>query len=354
MTRSSIVTCVYRFLAASVVGLVAAATPRAAVAQGCMPLKFLSPSLSGLQSTYLRPGEWRLGISARRVATNRFYVGSTETPDSAPGGQPLHLRLNSLDVSATYAVSGRMAITATVPFSYSTASNFYPDGNRHQVSSAGIGDVNAMADLWVLDPGSHVTGNVLVGLGLKAPTGRYHATADFWDVGGVVGQAPVPQTIQQGDGGWAVLAQAQAYTQLVPRLSVYASGQYSASLRQHTDVIWPPANVEWAVPDVYSARVGLSFVALPEAGFSVSGGWRVDGTATGDLFHAAGDYYRHAGYTQYLEPGVSLIRGPSQFTVTVPIRVRAQYLSMMTSTGTRMGSGGVNDYVIYASYTRRM
>ncbi len=322
-------------------------------AQGCMPLKFLSPGMAGLQSSYLRPGEWQVGVSVRRVTTNKVYVGSKEDLSAAPGGQPLYLHLNSLDLSATYALSDRLSLTATVPFSYSTASNIFPDGNRHQNSSGGVGDVNLVGNLWVLDPGSHVGGNVVVGLGMKAPTGRYHATDDFWTPGGIT-QEPVPQTIQQGDGGWAILAQAQGYLQLVPRVSAYLSAQYSASLRQHTDVIWAPAGVEWAVPDVYSARGGFTYFLLPHQGLSLSAGGRIDGTTRSDLFHSAGDFYRHAGYAAYLEPGLVLVSGPNQFTVTVPVRLAARYLSMQTSTGVRVGVGGVNDYLIYASFTRRL
>ena len=189
---------------------------------------------------------------------------------------------------------------------------------------------------------------------LKAPTGRYHATADVWDSTGATSQAPVPQTIQQGDGGFAILAQCQAYDQILSRTSLYLSGDYSASLRQHTDVLWPRVMALWAVPDVYSARAGLSVAALPQWGLAVSAGWRMDGTTNKDLFHAAGDFYRHAGYTMYLEPGLSLIQGPNQFNLTVPIRVRANYLALVQSTQTIPGVGGVNDYVIYASWSRRI
>jgi hypothetical protein len=147
--------------------VLAVALPHRARAQGCMPLKFLSPGMAGLQSSYLRPHEWQLGIAARRVTTNKFYAGSEEDLSFAPGGQPLYLHLNSLDLSATYAVTDRLSLTATVPFSYSTASNIFPDGNRHQVSSAGMGDVNLVGNFWVLDPGSHVGGNVVAGFGIK-------------------------------------------------------------------------------------------------------------------------------------------------------------------------------------------
>ena len=166
-----------------------------------------------------------------------------------------------MDLSATYAVSEAVSsLTATVPFTYSSQSLFFPDGLRHETSSGGVGDVNVMANAWVFDPGSHVKGNLYVGLGVKAPTGSYHATAQVWDSTGATSQAPVPQTIQQGDGGFAILAQVQAYQQLFPSTSVYLSGDYSASLRQHTDVLWPQAGALWAVPGDVLLGAGRALV----------------------------------------------------------------------------------------------
>src|SRR5690242_19040878 len=113
-----------------------AAMPRLTAAQGCMPLKFLSPSLAGLQSAYLRPHEWRLAVGIRRVSTDKMFLGDSPAPSFVlPGGQPLLLKLNSVDLSATYAITERLSLTATVPFSYSSQSLYYPDAVRHQTAS---------------------------------------------------------------------------------------------------------------------------------------------------------------------------------------------------------------------------
>jgi hypothetical protein len=165
----------------------------------------------------------------------------------------------------------------------------------------------------------------------------------------------LPQTAQLGDGGWAILLQAQAFHQVFSRVSAYFSGIYSISLKQNTDVPWPPAgNALWAVPDIYSARLGLGYLVKADPGLSLSLGGRIDGTTTRDLVGGRTDYYRHAGYTVFVEPGITLQLGPSQFVVNVPVRVYHNYLSMTLSDGTvRPGSGGVGDYVIYAGYTWR-
>ena len=349
--RRSYVTAWTQWLATGFVFLLGlVAVPRAAGAQGCMPLRFTSPSLGGEHVPYLAAHSWQFGVAARRVATHRVFAGSQEDETQAPGGQPLYLRLNSLDLSLGYATSDRLSFTLVVPLSYSTASSINPDANRYKVSSKGVGDINLMGNYWLGTPGLHPNGNAIVGLGVKAPTGSNHVMGDFGVPGAVI-QAPLPQTVQLGDGGWAVLLQAQAFQQVASRTSAYASGFYSVSLRKHTDVVWPPANIEWAVPDVYTGRLGLSYQVKRDPAFSISLGGRIDGTTTKDLIGGSTDYYRHAGYTMYVDPGLSYQVGRDQFNLNVPVRVRHNYLSMTLSDGTvRPGLGGVGDFVIYASW----
>ena len=120
-------------------------------------------------------------------------------------------------------------------------------------------------------------------------------------------------------------------------------------------MFWPPANTEWAVPDLYSARLGLSYQLKQEPALSMSLGGRVDGTTSRDLIGGRTDFYRHAGYTMYVDPGLSYQIGRNQFNLNVPVRVRHNYLSLTLSDGTvRPGGGGVSDFVIYAMWSRRM
>ena len=317
-----------------------------------MPLHFTTPSLGGEGIAFLHAGQWQAGIAIRRVATDKFFVGDAENEAQAPFGHPLHLRLNSADVSVTYATSYRNTFTLTIPFFYGTGDNFNADLTNHRVSNSGIGDVTAMANMWLAEPTRHPNGNVSVGLGVKAPTGGYKAQAPFYLPNGTTSPAFLTPTLQLGDGGWAILAQAQAFQQVAGRLSVYASGLYSASTREHTDANFQGITV--SVPDVYSARAGVAFGVAPDQGFSLSLGGRIDGTTISDLIGGRDDFKRDAGYYMYVEPGMAWTNGPNQFTVSVPVRVRANYFTATLSDGAaRVGQGGVNDYIIYAGYSRR-
>jgi len=329
------------------------AAPEMASGQGCMPVRFTSAALGGQQASFLQAREWQIGVSARRVATDKFFVGTREMEDSAPFGEPLNLRLNSLDLSFTYATSERFSLTLTAPLAYSTIENTQADHLRHQASTTGVGDINLVGSVWLAAPTRHPNGNVSLGLGVKAPTGSNHVMGDVHDSLSNVSRAPLVAAVQRGDGGWAVLLQGQAFQRLFPRASFYVSGSYSVSLRRHSDVFRSPGLL-YAVPDVYSARLGLAYALMAGPGLSVSLGGRIDGTPVRNLVGGKTDFFRSAGYTLFLDPGLSLQHGPNQFTLSVPVRVHHDYVSMLLSTGkTRTGKGGVSDYVIYAGYSRR-
>ena len=328
------------------------AIPANISAQGCMPLHFTSPSLGGEGIVFLRPHQWQMGLAVRRVATDKFFVGDTEKSTASPFGQPLNLRLNSADVSLTYATTEQTSLSITVPFFYGTAEQTHGDKNRHQVSNGGVGDISLTASRWLRAPSRHPNGNMSLGLGVKAPTGSHLATGATYNAAGTATQTTLTPTLQLGDGGWAISAQTQAFQQLSGRTAIYASGIYSASLKEHTDGIWQGVLV--AVPDVYTARAGFGFALAPDQGVSVSVGGRVDGTRMSDLFGGSDDFKRSAGHYMYVEPGLAWMTGVNQFTLSVPVRVRASYYTHRLSNGTeRIGAGGVNDFIIYAGVSRR-
>jgi len=57
----------------------------------------------------------RRGVPA--ADADRWYVGRQVREDKAPFGQPLLLEIHSLDLSASYALTDRWTVAATVPFS---------------------------------------------------------------------------------------------------------------------------------------------------------------------------------------------------------------------------------------------
>jgi hypothetical protein len=237
-----------------------------------------------------------------------------------------------------------------------TLSRLWADKATHEQTASGIGDVSVMGEAWLLAPRTHASGNISVGLGVKAPTGSHSVASKFYTATGSI-DFPADQTIQPGDGGWSVLLQSQAFRQVTERLFGYAFGSYMVSPKAHSDIHQAPTpSPYWSVPDVYSVRLGGAFVALPDQGLSLSLGGRVDGIPVHDLLGGGDDStIKRTSYVVYADPGLSLTHGKGTFTLSVPYRVavnRKKSLLEQAST-TAVNGGGFAKYLLFASYTHR-
>lgn len=137
-----------------------------------MPVRFTSPSLGGQRDSFFKKGEWQLSAAFRRIYADKWFVGHDVNEAAAPFGKQLYLDINSLDVTITYGLSRRASVAVTLPMSHGTHSRYYADGERHKVVAQGIGDVNAIGTLWLLEPNMHLDGNVALGFGVKTPNRR--------------------------------------------------------------------------------------------------------------------------------------------------------------------------------------
>jgi hypothetical protein len=311
--------------------------------------------LGGQRESFFKAGEWQVGIAYRHLGADKWFVGTELNESAAPFGKPLFLNINSLDFSLAYAVTGRATLTLTFPFSYGTHSRFYGDSLRHKVNAFGLGDLNLVGSVWLLDPDTQQNGNVSVGLGIKAPTGDNKVTDDFFNADGSVVQRPVDQSIQLGDGGWGILLQAQAYRRVFARGNAYLFGSYLLSPRKITDVPAPGLpGVTLSVPDVYTARGGLAYLLLPAPGVSVSFGGRLDGIPLRDLIGGGDDGFRRPGFSLYLDPGIAVQRGRDEFALSLPIRIHQDFRqSLIDREKHSRGGGDLADYLLFAGYTHR-
>ncbi len=273
--------------------------------------------------------------------------------DKAPFGEPLLLEIDSLDVSVSYGVTDRWTISATLPFSRGTHSRFYADGRRHLVSAAGLGDVSIVGSTWVVEPSSHPSGNVSVGVGVKSPSGRNDIRDTYFVPQGTT-DFTVDQSIQLGDGGWGLVLQGRAFARLLERVSGYAYGSYLVTPQNQSSVFQSPtgtfAAVHVSIPDVYNASAGLSFVLSRRHGIAAGLGGRIDGIPTRDLVGHS-DGFRRPVVLGYLEPSVTFARGRSTVTLTVPARIYEDFRPSLVDL--QLGSAGGGDlarYLLFAGY----
>src|SRR6266568_901398 len=294
-----------------------------------MPVRFTTPSLGGqgeLQVADLAAHQWRLAVGYRHLHADQLFVGTQLLSTN----QPLIINLHSVDVTTSYAVTDRFSLSLTLPFLYGMQSRLYADSARHDVTA--------------------------VGLGVKAPTGTHKATDDYFLAGGTSIQYPVDQSIEPGDGGWGIILQLQAYRKAFHNGIAYLTGSYLINPRKLSDIAKDPGgNVYWSVPDVYSARLGLAYALWPQQGVSASLGGRIDGQPVRDLIGGADPGFRRPGYSISLDPSLSLTTGPSQFTLSAPIRLSANREASVLDLQTgKHGGGDFVSTLIFVSYSRRL
>jgi hypothetical protein len=319
-----------------------------------MPVRFTSPSLGGQRENFLKKGEWQVGLASRHLYADQWFVGTRVDETKTPFQRPLYLNINTLDVSVTYGLNERASLTLTLPFLYGTHSRLYADLRRHQVQSIGLGDINLIANTWLWSPQARPNGNVNLGLGVKTPFGSNEVEDDWWLADSSEIRHVVDQSIQLGDGGWGIILQAQAFQRVLPSASLYFVGTYMMSTREHTDVVSPIVGVTLGVPDVYYVRGGVARSLWAEQGLSASLGARLDGITRRDIIGGGDEHFRRPGYTFFLDPGLSLRRGPVEFTVNFPIRVHQNFPQSIIDRKTGFpGGGDLADNLIYVGYTHR-
>ncbi len=343
--------------------------PSSAGAQGCEPIRFTTPiDLGGEGQAYQRAHQWQFTLAYRRLHSNEFYVGTSQDPTKGPGGQPPEFNIHTFVANLGYSLTERLQVSVSLPFSTASLSRLgWGAGNpvRHGQRATGIGDVSVMGELWLLNPKSHQNGNVSVGLGFKAPTGSHTKSSWFYSATDSIA-FPADQTIQPGDGGWGIDFQTQAFQRVSKGLYVYGLGSYLANPRAHTEVFLaptgPPSTYQWSVPDVYQARLGVAYSVWSDQGLTLSLGGRLDGIPRHDLF-GGGDNtaVKRTSQIIYADPGLSLNRGKSSFTLSVPIRLHVNRMKSVLEASTpappgtlAQNGGGFAKYLVFASYTYRL
>jgi hypothetical protein len=341
-------------------GVAAGISASTAMGQGCEPIRFTVPVNLGAVGQVYQPSGWQLTLAYRRLYSNEWFIGSEESGNLAPGGSPPVFKIHTAIADVGYAFNDRLRAHVSVPFSTGSFSRKWADNAFHEQTASGIGDITVGASAWVLTPLAHPSGNVSIGLGVKAPTGSHTKPSRFYLGSGPV-DFPADQTIQPGDGGWAVSLELQAFREIVDRATWYASGSYMASPKARSDVTGAPvpapnSTLYWSVPDVYSARTGIALDVLPDQGVSLSLGGRVDGIPVHDLFGGGDENtIKRTSYILYADPGVSYTHDKTSFTLGVPWRLKLERLKSLAERqpGALPNAGGFAKYLIFVSVTRR-
>ncbi len=316
---------------------------------------------------YLERGEWQVGSTFRTFRADEQYQGTRLSQPVTDLGTQVISKLQTLDLTGTYALNRQLNLTLNVPYiTYGSSSRALPanmaGSPRFVQSVEGLGDISLVARRWLLDCDEHMQHNISLGFGFKAPTGNSNAMDRFPNGRGENPQLrPLDPSIQPGDGGWGIIFDVQAFRQ-VGTGTVFFSGVYLANPRGQNNTLSPPAFLNPngpsavpafqrfnTVPDQYVARLGWSHPVPDVRGLNVILAGRLEGVPTED-FIGKTEGFRRPGYSIAVEPGLLYSTGRTVFSITFPVvtqrNIRAQIPGVPRDST-------FADYSIIASVTHR-
>jgi len=320
-------------------------------AQGCVAVRQMGGTgMLSCNNYNLGKGDFIIGTNYRYFHSFRHFVGKEEQEhrqntggghdaNGVEQGNAVNIYSHALDFNLSYGLSSRLQLNATIPYVHNERSQVLrqnapvADTFRYSVYAEGIGDMRFGLNYWIFDPATAHDANLMLGLGVKVPTGNFAATDN---------QVPqsngtkedfkiMDQAIQPGDGGWGINIEMQAFQHLFGNFYGYANGYYlfnpkesNGTYKSNPTVVKSPIDKSpldtlygynlYACPDQYFVRAGLMTNFGP---LSASLGARWEGIPANDAFGGQ-EAYRRPGYVIAVEPGLAYHLGNHSFSLFVP------------------------------------
>jgi hypothetical protein len=338
-------------------------------AQGCVaggfcPLKPITPTVPGeLTNSVVAEDRWQGSASYRWFKSDRHFVGDVEQPQRQANSSEVINDVHTVDFSLSYGISERWSVGLSIPYFEGSRSSLYEHDriNRHTMHASGVGDIRLRTEVWLLDPRTHMSGNIAVGVGVKFPTGEDSASDLAYRTNGPI-LRPLDSSMQPGDGGWGIIFDLQAYQRIYGNLFGYIQGSYMITPQEHNDTRrttgneTDPVDVRTfnSIPDQYFGRAGLSYIIMPKHGVALSCGGRIEGVPAYD-FVGGSLGFRRPGYTVSVDPGVAWTGKRNSLSVNVPVAVYRNRVRSAPeiSQGRPGGDAAFADLSILVSFTHR-
>ena len=358
MSKLSVCLCV--IVQCGALAMVSSVTAVPAQAQGCIVARSSSVDLTPeAQGGYLETGDWELTVGYRHQFSYKHYVGDVEQTYRVQQGTQVMNKINLQDLNVTYQATSRVSLTLTVPLLFASRRS---NSSYYTTHAAGLGDTSVVAQGWLWHPRRARRGNISIGLGLQAPSGKDNVQNNV--LTSATATAPtlttVDYSIQPGSGGWGMIFQWQAFRDVGRGTILYASGNYVATqggtnnvLRSAT-ALNQPLTAYNAIQDQYLLQGGVSRRIPAVKGLHVTFGPRVEGVPAANLM--GNDLgFRRPGFAISAEPGVIYSRGRNMIQASVG---KAVYRDRTRSVPDKMlgthGDAAFADYVWLVSYSLRL
>jgi hypothetical protein len=339
--------------------LMALAAIEAASGQGCIVSRS-NGEIGGPESTggYLQPGDFEFSDGYRHQFSFRHFVGPQEQTYRIEQGTQVMNKLNLQNYSVTYQLTPRFSLTADVPLMLASR---HSHNSPITYTSSGIGDSSFMLNGWIWDSRENTRGNVQLGIGLLAPTGKDNISnyVDAFDGKGPHTQI-VDYSIQPGQGGWGMPLQWSGFKN-VGSSQLYFNGVYTAMFQSINSVYRtgaapnPLTLTQFnAISDQYLMEAGIAKPISKVKGLTLTFGPRMEGVPARILFPGDNLGFRRPGFAISLEPGFQYARAGNVFSFTIGkafYRDRTRSVPDVLTGG--HGDAAFADYVWLASYSFR-
>lgn len=292
----------------------------------------------GSSSYNLQKKQFQVGASYRYFHSWRHFVGKEEQPerqvtggghgpDGKDRGNAVNIYSHALDFNVSYGLTNRIQLNASIPFVHNERSQVLRstviDTTRYSVFAKGLGDVRLGVNYWVIDPEKAHHGNLMIGAGVKLPTGKHDVMDNALQPDGSKLSQVMDQAIQPGDGGLGISIEFQGFRELARNFYGFANAYYLFNPKENNGTFKsaPAAGLEgynlYACPDQYFARAGVMAALGKTQKLTLSLAGRLEGIPAYDAFGGQ-RAYRRPGYVVAVEPGVTFRTGQHTFSIFVP------------------------------------
>ena len=362
-------------------------------AQGCVAVR----QMGGINAMFpsssynLSKGDMQVGTNYRYFHSWRHFVGTEEQKqrqntgggiglDGIDHGNAVNIYSHAVDLNFSYALTNRIQLNFTLPYVHNERSQVLrqtspvKDTFRYSVFAKGLGDIRIGANYWVINPAKAHTGNLMIGLGLKLPTGSHSATDIAPQSNGTKRIGIMDQAIQPGDGGLGFSVELQGFKKIYKSIYGFANGYYLFNPKESNGTFKsaPSPGLAgyniYACPDQYFARAGFMAAVGKAKNLTLSLAARWEGIPAYDAFGGQ-VAYRRPGYVVAIEPGISYQKGQHTLSLFVPfnfVRNRIQSAADIASQNLQnstvpappklvhvQGDAAFADYSISFGYTYR-
>lgn len=311
------------------------------IAQGCVAVRQMGGlSMCSTDSYNLNEGDIQIGMNYRYFHSWRHFIGTTEQPqrqttgggfdaNGVERGNAVNIYSHAVDLNFSYGLTDRIQLNVTLPYVHNERSQVLKQTSpivntfRYSVFAQGIADARVSVNYWLIDPKKAHESNVMVGLGLKLPTGKHNATDNAPQADGTIKNVIMDQAIQPGDGGLGFTVELQGFKKIYGRIYGFANGYYLFNPKESNGTFKSAAapglagyNI-YASPDQYFTRAGFMAAIDKKNSLTVSLACRFEGIPAYDVFGGQ-VAYRRPGYVVAVESGVSYHIGKHGFTLYIP------------------------------------